>query len=159
MRPLTQPEMHELFTQFYDGVNPKIEHFSAGELLSTASSEKNGVPNSVPPVHLWSHILPTVRLLDRLRKELDYPIHLNSIYRNAAYNAQFPGAGSDSMHLYFNAIDFRGDSGNPKEWRDAVLMLRENEGWGIGGLNAYTAKVFVHVDTRHIMGREVWIPE
>ena len=141
---LSQEQLRSLFTQWYEGAHPTISHFSAGEILSTCQNKKKGVYNSVPPIHLWANILPTIHLLDAVRKELGYPLYLNSVHRNPAYNKAI-GGSPKSMHMRFNAIDFCGKRGKPKDWAEAVMVQR-TLGVSVGGVGTYPG--FVHADTR-----------
>ena len=127
-----------------------LRHFNAVELLT--KTEKG--TNTIPPVELWANIIPTVMLLDELRHRLGYPIIVNSCYRNKTYNTGIGGAKL-SMHMEFNAIDFTGRKGTPKDWAAGLFDLRE-QGWTVGGIGVYDS--FVHVDTRTLLGKPfaVW---
>ena len=75
------------FAVFVAGIG--LKHFSAGELLVKGSKHGNpGNPayglNTDPPKQLWDNIVPTVRLLDRLRDALGAPINFTSVYRSPA---------------------------------------------------------------------------
>ena len=133
----------ELFRKWFSDPHPQIKYFSAAELLTKTDKGKN----SVPPIELWANILPTIQILDRLRDVLGYPIHLHSVYRNKAYNASVDGA-KDSMHLYFNAVDFSGSKGTYRDWYRTLLALIQTENLKVGGLAQYPDDNFVHLDTR-----------
>ena len=141
---MSQNELRALFIEWFSSPHPRIKHFTGAELIETSRNVKKGVHNSVPPIHLWSNILPTVQLLDAVRKELGYPLYLTSTYRNPAFN-EAVGSTSGSMHLKFNALDFYGKRGNPGEWFEAVMKQRIN-GMEVGGIGLYST--FVHIDTR-----------
>lgn len=147
-----QEKQRELFRQWFSDPHPRIKYFSAAELLTKTDKGKN----SVPPIELWPNILPTIQILDRLRSELGYPIHLHSVYRNKAYNASVNGS-TDSMHLYFNAVDFSGDKGTYRDWYRTLLALIQADGLKVGGLAQYPDKNFIHLDTRTLWpGRKRW---
>lgn len=93
-------------------------NFSAGELLVNT---KRG-SNSEPPQSLWHNILPTLTVLQALREQLG-PIHINSGYRNASYNASVGGV-SRSQHMDFRALDFSASGHSPSEVAEAAVRLR-----------------------------------
>ena len=138
---MNQGEWRNLFIQWFGSPHPRIANFKPGELLE--KTDKGA--NSIPPIALWGNILPTIQLLDAVRKSLGYPLYINSCYRNREYNASLPNSSPKSMHIQFNAIDFTGKHGNPDEWFEAVMVQRIN-GMEVGGIGKYDT--FVHVDTR-----------
>jgi len=111
----------------------------------------------IPDQLLWN-ILPTIRVLQELRKKFDKPIIINSTYRSPAYNKLVDGSKS-SLHLEFNAIDF---TIQDKEYLRNLFMQLDI--WdkeyhfkflpkaGSMGLGFYEGK-FIHLDTRAILKR------
>ena len=101
------------------------------------------VRNDTPPVELWHRMIPTLRLVERVREEFG-PTTINSAYRSRSYNLAIGGVG-DSRHSQNDAIDFRCRNGTPAEW---AAFLREHRDAGVfkGGIGVY--RTFVHVDTR-----------
>lgn len=130
------------FAQWYDLQG--IKDFSAAEVLYRGGSDERLHLNTDPPRELWARILPTLRVLSRLRAELGVPISLTSIYRSPAYNSAIGGA-SQSFHKEFRACDFQTPKGTPKQWAEALHRMRA-AGVFSGGIGIYPT--FVHVDTR-----------
>ncbi len=79
----------------------ELQHFQANELLIGTGEELN----EIPPRNMWGNIVPTILILDRLRADLDVPIHLTSVYRAPAYNHLKKGRPR-SQHQAFSAADF-----------------------------------------------------
>ena len=86
----------------------------------------------------------TIIQLDKLRKKLGSPLLINSTYRNKAYNKCIGGAPK-SVHMKFNAIDFKSNIIAPREVA-RILRLRRDKGHFKGGIGVYNT--FVHIDTR-----------
>lgn len=131
-----------------------LKHFQPQELLRMGGSNKSGECsglNSLPEKVLWPNIVPTIKALDKLRSSLGYGIYTTSVYRAPPYNECLRnvlknGAAKHSQHLVFNAIDFKGSSGSPAEWHNALLGLKaQNTDLGIW---AKPYATFVHIDTR-----------
>lgn len=123
-----------------------LQHFTANEFLFMGGSNASGGcagRNGPPPRNLWDNIVPTAKLLDKLRARLGTPIRLTSIYRNQSYNSCI-GGEPGSFHMKFNAADFQ-TSGNPRDWANVLLEMRA-AGVFRGGVGLYNT--FVHVDTR-----------
>lgn len=116
------------------------------------------------PCEMIKNIIPTVKVLQEIRDFLGVPILVNSCYRPEAYNKKVGGA-KDSLHLVFNAIDFR-----PKGFDTFALMQLYDDidlnkfivtvGWNGAkvkvtsmamGLGLYPT--FIHLDTRGLLGR------
>lgn len=113
------------------------------ELAGLTNRSRGGVRNELPPFELWPNILPTLRLLERVREQFG-PTTITSGYRSPAYNKAVDGKPK-SQHMKFFAIDFFCASGTPKDWAEFLLDLR-SKGNFKGGVGLY--KTFVHVDTR-----------
>jgi uncharacterized protein YcbK (DUF882 family) len=115
----------------------------ADEVPRLANNRKLAVTNDTPPVELWHRIIPTLRLVARVRERFG-PTTINSAYRSRSYNLAIGGVG-DSRHAQNDAIDFRCSTGTPAEW---AAFLREHRAHGVfsGGVGVY--RTFVHVDTR-----------
>jgi len=124
----------------------KFRHFTAPEFTSYFRRTRNGIRNSPPPVALWENIVPTLRVVDDLRRYFGKPIVLLSSYRSPAYNKAVGGA-SASIHMRFNALDLAVAGVAPSEvFR--VLRSWRAAGRFVGGLGLY--ETFVHVDTRGV---------
>ena len=122
----------------------KVKHFTASEFTTYFRRTRNGIRNSPPPVEMWPNMIPTIRILDELRKHFKRPIVLLSSYRSPAYNKAVGGAPK-SIHMQFRALDFAVAGVAPSEvFR--VLRSWRAAGKFKGGLGLY--ETFVHVDTR-----------
>jgi hypothetical protein len=128
-----------------------LRHFKPYEFLVKGPQHANpGSPafglNTDPPQELWRNIAPTARVLDALRREMNLPIKLTSVYRSPAYNHAIGGA-ADSQHTHFTAADFvvAGATVGPSTWARRLREMRQ-AGLFSGGIGVYAG--FVHVDTR-----------
>ena len=135
------------FSEFVTALN--LAHFAPDELLELGGSHHgNGACkglNEVPPKALWPNIVPTIRLLDRIREHMGAAVRINSAYRNAAYNSCVRGVPG-SFHRKFMAIDFRCRQGTPLIWFRVAKTLMENDSTLAGGIGLYNT--FVHIDCR-----------
>lgn len=124
-----------------------IEHFNWEELLFKGASNSRYKSNTDPDPNLYPNVVPLVNLLEKVRKEIDAPVKLISIYRSPEYNRDVGGATA-SRHMQFDAADFRvlgSGVGNSNKWYKIAEKLR-NDGEFKGGIGVYAT--FVHVDTR-----------
>jgi uncharacterized protein YcbK (DUF882 family) len=90
--------------------------------------------------------------LEPLRKKYG-PVHVNSGFRTAAYNARIGGA-SRSEHIYTmhdgndQAADITCRKGGPRDWHRTANAIRARKRNGRGGLGLYST--FVHIDIRDV---------
>ena len=92
-------------------------------------------------------VSPTlVRVLESIRKHFNKPVHINSAYRNPAYNAMIGGA-KNSMHMYGMAADIHIDGVTPKQIADFAETLMPDS----GGIGIYDN--FCHIDVRYVKSR------
>lgn len=135
------------FRTFVAGLN--LRHFSAEELLFMGNSNAPGTScagrNSPPPPSLWPRITNTAKMLDEIRARLGASCRILSAYRALPYNTCI-GGESASLHMQFNAIDFRCDTGTPTQWRDVARAVRSSKPAFTGGIGLYST--FIHIDTR-----------
>jgi N-acetylmuramoyl-L-alanine amidase len=128
-----------------------LMHFKAIEFLFLGNSNAPGRScdgrNALPPQSLWPKIAHSALMLDEIRARLGAPVRILSCYRNASYNSCVGGA-SGSLHMQFNAIDWRCDSGTVDEWHSAAIAVRQSRSGFAGGIGAYRNSGFVHIDTR-----------
>ena len=82
-----------------------------------------------------------VTLLEKIRDRFGKPIHINSAYRTAKYNAKIGGV-SNSYHVKGMAADIV-VQGIP-----AKRVAQYAETLGCGGIGWYEARNFTHIDTR-----------
>jgi uncharacterized protein YcbK (DUF882 family) len=100
--------------------------------------------NTFPPKTKWKNIIPTMRVLDKLRSDIGLPIRITSSYRSNAYNKNCGGA-SKSLHKEFKAIDLQCDGARPSYIYNKLLKMRKAGDYK-GGLSEYST--FTHIDTR-----------
>lgn len=125
-----------------------LRHFSADELLFMGNSNASGScqgKNSLPPQALWPRIADTARMLDEIRQRLGSPCRVLSVYRSPPYNSCI-GGESGSLHMQFNAIDFRCITGTSTQWHTVAKAVRSSKTAFKGGIGLYSS--FVHIDTR-----------
>lgn len=101
--------------------------------------------NSLPPRSMWKKMGPTLKVIDRMSREMGVPVRvILSAYRSPHYNRAV-GGKSRSYHMSNMAVDvvFRGVS----PWHAASVARRLRDGGKFkGGIGRYYG--FVHVDTR-----------
>ena len=85
----------------------------------------------------YSHL----RLLERMRTELGFPIAVNSGHRCERHNREVGGV-AESWHLLF-ATDVRPADGDPAK---LAAMYEAAERLGFGGIGRYER--FIHLDLR-----------
>jgi hypothetical protein len=126
-----------------------IPHFTARELCPVGKKANGDGPELLlAPAKLWMNALPTLRVLEWLRAELDAPISVLSGYRDPVYNRAVGGAKS-SYHVKFNAFDIRVKGHEPLEV--ARQLLEHPGGAHRLGIGYYPNGRFVHVDTRGVL--------
>jgi peptidoglycan hydrolase-like protein with peptidoglycan-binding domain len=82
-----------------------------------------------------------VTLLEKIRDRFGKPIHINSAYRTAKYNAKIGGV-SNSYHVKGMAADIVAQGVPSKR------IAQYAETLDCGGIGWYEQKKFVHIDTR-----------
>lgn len=137
------------FTAFIEELG--LRHFSPEEFLILGGSHHGSGPcsgkNRFPPRALWPNIANTAQVLDELRARLGKPGVITNAYRAPAYNACIGGAKA-SLHMQFNAVDFKISGIAPKDVAWALRRMRDDEGRFKGGIGLYNT--FVHLDTRGV---------
>jgi N-acetylmuramoyl-L-alanine amidase len=126
-----------------------LRYFSAEELLFMGASNAPGAScagrNHLPEQAKWPRIGDTARMLDEIRHRLNAKCTVLSAYRSPAYNSCI-GGESASLHMEFNAIDFRCVSGTAAQWHAVAKAVRVSSPEFKGGIGKYSS--FVHIDTR-----------
>jgi len=136
------------FEQFFNETLGDVQHFNWREFLFKGNSHASNGLNSDPPEDLWPNIVPVVRVLDKLRTDLNAPIRVTSAYRNKAYNSSLSGSAKRSQHMAFQAVDIQVIGvGTPTNWA-AKLREYRKQGLFSGGIGVYGS--FVHIDARGI---------
>lgn len=124
-----------------------VEHFTAHEIAPVGRHAGFAILK-MPPESLWPNIMPTLRVLEELREHFGHPVECLSGYRDPAYNTAV-GGERESLHLAFNAVDFRCE---PVKERELALWLHHHPLAKKLGIGCYAA--FVHVDTRGTLKRK-----
>jgi len=125
-------------------MTPVTEHFSQEEFAC-----HDGTP--YPLEWVGDRLVPLCEQLEIIRAHCgNRPVHIDSGYRTAAYNAKLPGAAKDSQHVQGRAADIVVDDWSAHDVHDLVLALWYADKLKIGGLGFYPAAhpPFVHVDIR-----------
>lgn len=126
-----------------------VTYFTGDEVVNDKRVYK-GVANGSPPAEIWWHIIPTLKLLDRVRAEMGVPFIVTSGYRGWDYNRAVGGA-ENSQHCHFRAIDFwTRDFGAEEVAAKIREVLGEEFVAMFCGLGIYPDQNFVHFDTRGI---------
>lgn len=121
-----------------------LRHLTADEVIRPHRSVRKGVANELPPRHMWTRLIPTLRVADEIRHRLGTPLKLiNSAYRSPNYNLACSGA-KQSYHMQNRALDLMFRDG-PEAASAAAKELRA-EGFFKGGIGTYSS--FIHIDTR-----------
>jgi hypothetical protein len=131
-----------------------IEHFTALELCPEGKAHM-GVKLRAPTCDLWPNIIPTLRVVEWLREQLnnDAPpseqrkVIVNSGYRDRAYNHAI-GSADTSQHVQFRALDIRVPGVTPVVVKAILESHPDAHSLGIG---LYSG--FVHVDSRGVKAR------
>lgn len=118
-----------------------------------------------PPVKKVYNILPTLAVLQKIRN-IHGQIKLNSIYRTPEYNKEVGGA-KKSMHMEFNAIDFKptkmvdleqiyheiaaGHYNTTLYWNGKMTTVVESD------ISVGVYPTFIHIDTRTLVfKKKLW---
>ena len=88
-------------------------HFSLAEVEFSQTAVRKGLDNSLPP-ELMDNVRRQAELMERVRYELNAPVHISSWYRCHELNAAI-GGSSKSVHPIGLACDFISTFGSPLE--------------------------------------------
>jgi len=114
------------------------------QVVGSHYKERSGVYNVIPPKRQWKQIKDTLKVADRVGRELGLPVkQIVSAYRSPAYNRRCGGA-SRSQHMFNRALDIRFPTSAYSVTR-AARDLRAR-GYFKGGVGSYSS--FTHIDTR-----------
>ncbi|MDF3605373.1 caspase family protein [Paracoccus sp. DMF-8] len=141
----TGPAEQQAFLEWAAGLN--LQHFTPEEFLALGGPNAPGGAcaglNTLPPPALWPNMVPTARVLDRLRGRLARPILIVAAYRSAAYRACL--GDDDPEHQRFSAVDFMVQGLSPAVAAAELRQMRDLEGVFSGGIGMFDK--YVHLDT------------
>lgn len=131
----------------------------------TFFSEEEIYPDEFPPLPLLENIMPTLCLVNQVRKHTGTPIIITSSYRSELKNTIVGGA-KNSLHLLNNALDWKFLYPYPECYHEMFTLInkgkftlsctqgrkRINITPTVLGVGLYTN--FIHTDTRGFLGRK-----
>lgn len=124
-----------------------LEKITVQQVVSAHAKNRGTVWNSLPPQSMWKNIGTTLKVVDRIAREIDKPVkEVVSVYRTPAYNARCAGAKSSSWHQSNFAMDVTFPVA-PSVMTRTIRDYR-NRGLFRGGVGGYSR--FTHVDTRGV---------
>ncbi len=128
----------EVYSLAKDGEKKLSRNFAVREFRCRDGSD---------PIFIDSEL---VDLLQKIRDHFGKPVHINSAFRTASYNAKQKNAAKYSQHQYGRAADI---------WIagvsvDTLAAYAETLLPGKGGIGRYYTDGFVHVDVR--MAKSRW---
>ena len=127
--------------------NLNLQQVSVHQVVAAHAKQRGSVWNSLPPRELWKNIGRTLKVVDRIGREIDKPVkNIISVYRSPAYNARCPGAKSSSWHQSNYALDVSFPVAAPVITR--TVRSYRNRGLFRGGVGGYPG--FTHIDTRGV---------
>jgi hypothetical protein len=132
-----------------------IKHFTQSEVFR----------NEIPPAELWPNIIPTLVILEHFRNVVGKPLFITSAYRSKERNADI--GASQSLHIDFNAIDFKGlvEEDRPAIYKklkslifngfilDCYFGKQVKLSPKVMGIGFYPQDYRFHIDTRALIGR------
>jgi hypothetical protein len=127
--------------------NLNLEKVTVHQVISAHAKKRGSVWNTVPPKALWKNLGTTLKVVDRIAREINQPVkEVVSAYRSPAYNARCAGAKTSSWHQSNFAMDIT----FPISARTITRTFRDyrNRGLFRGGVGGYGS--FTHVDTRGV---------
>ena len=97
-------------------------HFTFEEASFSDYATRHGIDNTIPS-NLLANISRQAELMEKIRYELNAPIHITSWYRCPELNKAIGGAAA-SFHQYGLACDFVSSFGTPLQICKAILKTK-----------------------------------
>ena len=124
----------------------RLRNVTPRMILAPHFKTRGSVVNSLPPKKLWKKMGPTLKVIDRMSKELSLPIKsICSAYRSPRYNAAVRGHPR-SFHQFNQAVDVVFHGAGSRQVASVARFLRDRKRKFEGGIGTYGG--FVHIDTR-----------
>ncbi|MDG1357337.1 MAG: D-Ala-D-Ala carboxypeptidase family metallohydrolase [Akkermansiaceae bacterium] len=124
----------------------RLRNVTPRMILAPHFKTRGSVVNSLPPKNLWKKMGPTLKVIDRMSKELSLPVKaIYSAYRSPRYNAAVRGHPR-SFHQYNQAVDVVFHGAGSRQVASVARFLRDRKRKFEGGIGTYGG--FVHIDTR-----------
>lgn len=124
----------------------RLRNITPRMVLAPHFKTRGNTANSLPPRSMWKKIGPTLKVIDRMSRDMERPVkYILSAYRSPRYNAAVRGK-SGSLHKANQAIDVVFHGATPWHVASVARYLRDKKRKFKGGVGAYSS--FVHIDTR-----------
>lgn len=122
-----------------------LKRISPAQVVATHAKSRGSVWNTLPPRAWWKRMGYTLRIVERIAKEMNVAqVEVISAYRAPAYNARCEGARAGSWHQANIAADVK----FPVRASKVTATARELRDLGLfkGGVGGYWD--FTHIDSR-----------
>lgn len=127
--------------------NLKLVSICPAQVIEAHAKSKGAVWNSLPPKAWWTRMGYTLRVADRVAREMNVrKVEIVSAYRSASYNAHCEGARVGSWHQANVAVDVKFQA-RASQVTTTARSLRDR-GLFKGGVGGYSD--FTHIDTRGV---------
>lgn len=124
----------------------RLRNITPRMILAPHFKTRGSVVNSIPPKKLWKKMGPTLKVIDRISKELSLPVKdICSAYRSPRYNRAVRGH-PQSFHQKNIAVDVVFHGTSSRHVASVARYLRDKKRTFDGGIGLYSG--FVHIDTR-----------
>ncbi len=123
----------------------KLKRLSPAQVIEAHAKCKGSVWNCLPPMQMWPRMALTLRIVDRIAKEMNIAnVEVVSANRCPAYNANCEGAAPGSWHQANVALDVV----FPVPAHQVTATARDLRDRGLfkGGVGGYWN--FTHIDSR-----------
>ncbi len=125
----------------------KLVSISPAQVIGAHAKNKGSVWNSLPPKAWWTRMGYTLRVADRVAREMNATkVEVVSAYRSPIYNAHCEGARVGSWHQANVAVDVKFQV-RASQVTATARNLRDR-GLFKGGVGGYSD--FTHIDTRGV---------
>jgi len=124
----------------------RLKNITPRMVLAPHFNTRGYTVNSLPPRKMWKKIGPTLKVIDRISRDMGTPVkHILSVYRSPNYNAAVRGKRG-SLHMMNQAVDIVFHGASPRHVASVARHYRDKKRDFEGGIGTYRG--FVHLDTR-----------